>query len=356
MKRTLMVMAAALLAVLPLRESAAQNRKVTVSYGLPIFAPHTAPLFTVPKQAGFWAEEGLDVTILTAPNAGTVLQNLALRSIDLAMTAAQGMIIIRENGAQLKAVANFYAYSTDYIATLADSPIKSLKELKGKNVGACGPGTGCEQTLDAVLRYEGLDPNRDVNKVFVGQGAAALNALTTGRIAALSSNEPDYTLMELTGAKLRRFTDHPVTSGGNFRTAAIAREDTIKNDPKLIVSLLRGVAKGIVFATENPEAAMRMHWKEIPNTKPSGVDEAKALSDGVFALSRMLPVYRNTLTGHFGEVSEEAILESVKLTMQAGILKKPEPAAAYFTDQFLVEARNFDQEKIRALARAYKPN
>lgn len=340
-----------LLALATAAQAQAPLRKVTVNYGLPFFAPHTAPMFTVPKEAGFWKEEGLDVEIQTSANAGAALQQLSTKRAQLTMTATQGYFVVREAGAPLKTVASAYAFSPFYPAALADGPVKSIKDFKGKTIGTCGTGAACELTLEAMMKYEGMNFNTDIQKVGVGDGAPALNALLSGRIAAYSSFEGQYVLMELQGAKLRRFNDHPVIQSLNFVFGAIAHEDTMRDDPKLIESILRGVVKGMVFSFENPEKAIKMHWAALPTTKPNVPDEAKALADAVYVLKSQLPLYKKALDATWGELTAQDIVATRDFLAASGAVKTPMPPEQYFDGRFLAEANKFDREAVKALAR-----
>src|SRR5262249_18284542 len=50
----------------------------------------------------------------------------------------------------------------------ADSPIKSIGELRGKNIGVSGPGSSSELFMRAGLRQAGLNPDKDVNVIALG--------------------------------------------------------------------------------------------------------------------------------------------------------------------------------------------
>ncbi len=51
----------------------------------------------------------------------------------------------------------------------------------------------------------------------------------------------------------------------------------IRDNPKMVVGMCRGIAKAVHFGLHNPDAAVRIHWKLYPQSKPQGSDEAKLL-------------------------------------------------------------------------------
>lgn len=65
--------------------------------------------------------------------------------------------------------ADFYDSHPDYFnfpwLALADSPINSVQELRGKKIGVLALGTGVDATTRLMLKKSGLDPLRDANIV-----------------------------------------------------------------------------------------------------------------------------------------------------------------------------------------------
>ena len=74
----------------------------------------------------------------------------------------------------------FYQYTYPYkwdIAVKPGSPIKSYADLKGKKIGVSDFGGTEYPVTKNVLKALGLDPEKDVNWVSVGNGTPAGVAL-----------------------------------------------------------------------------------------------------------------------------------------------------------------------------------
>lgn len=57
------------------------------------------------------------------------------------------------------------------IAVPADSPVKKMTDLKGKNIGVIAMGSAGVQIARALAATNGMDPERDINVVVAGEGA-----------------------------------------------------------------------------------------------------------------------------------------------------------------------------------------
>ena len=100
---------------------------------------------------------------------------------------------------------NFYEYTYPYkwdIAVLPGSPIKSYQELKGNNIGVSAFGGTEYPVTRHVLRCLGIDPDKDVKWISVGNGLPAGLALQRGVIDALAYYDTGFGQIEAAGIKL----------------------------------------------------------------------------------------------------------------------------------------------------------
>lgn len=330
-------------------------RKVTINWGYPQFLIYTAPILSTPKMMKYWEEEGLDVSVVGSPSGSAALQALLNDQVQMTFTGASNVMQFRQRDVPVKAIANVYNKAIYYPAVKADGPIQSIKDLKGKTVGVCALAASCEYWLNAILKQEGIDP-KDVARVVPGLGAAAWHALDTGQVAALVWSGAGLTQMETVGAKFRRFDKLPYLQDLTFVMTLIARDETIKSDPKLLIGLARGIAKATVFARANPEAAVRMHWKMFPLTKPATLSDDEAMSGALKELKQQLANMAEPDDRNFGAVSEQAINAVTDLMLQNGVIQKRFPVSDYYTDALIKEINNFDVAAVKEQAKNWKPN
>lgn len=116
---------------------------------------HCGPLGLI---AAARASEG-SIANVRAVNEGRVTSGLA--QADIAAAAAEGKGAFKENGKaeNLRAIAALFP-ETVHIVVFADSPITSIKELKGKRVSIDAAGSGTNATARLILSAFKLSEKR----------------------------------------------------------------------------------------------------------------------------------------------------------------------------------------------------
>src|SRR6201999_608855 len=106
-------------------------------------------------QEGIFAKYDLDVEVLNLGNSPRLHQAMTAGSVDFAMTSGADLAFAAK-GEPARAVA---AFATDprniSIATLADSPIKTVADLKGQRVAVSGTGSVSEWLVRQMSIQEG---------------------------------------------------------------------------------------------------------------------------------------------------------------------------------------------------------
>jgi len=91
-------------------------------------------------------------------------------------------------GAPLITVAGIY--NRTFFELIARREIKSLAELKGKTVGISRYGASTEYALRFGLKANGVDPDKQIKMLAVGEDAARIAGLQNGTLAAIVSQVP----------------------------------------------------------------------------------------------------------------------------------------------------------------------
>ena len=91
-------------------------------------------------------------------------------------------------GAPLITVAGIY--NRTFFELIARHDIKSLVELKGKTVGISRYGASTEYALRFGLKANGIDPDKQIKMLAVGEDAARIAGLQNGTLAAIVSQVP----------------------------------------------------------------------------------------------------------------------------------------------------------------------
>lgn len=324
-------------------------KRVTFNFGVAQFLVNTGWCFSVPNVMGFWAEEGLEVVVQGAEGAGVALQQLVGGNVHMTYTGIPTGMELINKGAAIQVVASAYSRNTYYPAVLADSPIQSIQDLKGKTIGLSAVASTNGLWAKAILRMHGLDPDKDVKLVGIGEGAAAMHAVTQGRVQVLQLYEAIYDRYEAEGIRLRRFNQLPALSELSFTQGFFVRRETAERDPDLVVGLLRGIAKAIHYCHANPEAAVRMHWQAFPATRPVGTDPAPVLAREAKVLKNNIEVIGAAFRGQFGHAESHSVEATRDQLRDLGVLTRALPAERYYDPSFVARINAFDPKAIIAL-------
>ena len=126
--------------------------------------PDHGPII-VAKEKGYFKDAGLEVEIIAPSNPADPPKMVAAGKADLAVSYQPQLHLQVHEGLPLTRVGTLVATPLSCILVLADGPIKSIKDLKGKKVGFSVAGVE-EVQLNTVLKNNGLSI-KDVEMVNV---------------------------------------------------------------------------------------------------------------------------------------------------------------------------------------------
>jgi NitT/TauT family transport system substrate-binding protein len=350
------VLAAVVLAIAALGVVQGQSpTKVTFAVTTKDISVGHAAHSSIPVTLGYWKAEGLDLTLASVEGSTAGAQQLGAGNIQFVSIGPETVLISREKGVPIK---GFYVQARETIFRLvvaADSPVKDLKDLKGKTVGVNALSSGAVPYAKALLGSVGLELNKDYTLLAVGTGAPGALALQQKKIDALALWDTLQAGMELRGLAFRRLSApmHDQMIG-----QTIASSDTfLAEHPRAAVGFARGIAKATVFGLTNPEAAVRIHWKLYPETKPQGVDEAKALKDAIHVFKSRFELQRvdHRDDKRYGFASRAQWDKLKQIYTEQGVTKGTVDVAQVYTDALIAEINNFDQAAVVRQAKEWKP-
>ena len=149
--------------------------------------------FYVAKQKGFFAKNGLDVTLMA--EQGGVQAARAVAAGD-AYFEAGGTDAIAASAAQNGGLEAVWSYGQNDLSLIADKSIHSVAQLKGKKVGLGDPTGPAYELTSFALRKDGL-PISAVDNVILNSRAALVGALADNEIQASAFHIDDgYTVLE----------------------------------------------------------------------------------------------------------------------------------------------------------------
>jgi len=329
--------------------SAQKLKVVTVLQPVPQIDIRNAP-WAVAEQMGWLAQEGLEVNIQTVKGASVLIQQLLNGSAQYGMPPPENVVIAYSKGAPLKF---FYAHTSRSpfpLAVLSDGPIKSVSDLKDKNIGLHSL-TGVQFfTTQAILGSADLKLDRDFRMVDVGAGAAALKALQDGQVSALSINVLNYAGFENRGAKFRYLTSPQVEP--IFGWSMIATDAYLKQNRAEAAALARAFTKGHIFCRENGPACVASYFKKFPAARTPGQSDEVAIADQLRVLKVFLDHSPQTVGKPWGYYDPAAWKSVVDYMVATGQIEKAVDPSGLYTNDLLAEINAFSVGDVLKKAKA----
>jgi NitT/TauT family transport system substrate-binding protein len=202
-------------------------------------------------QQGIFAKYGLEVEVLNLGNSPRLHQAMTAGSVDFAMTSGADLAFVAK-GEPARAIA---AFATDprniSITTLADSPIKTVADLKGERIAISGTGSVSEWLVRQMAIQEGWGKD-GVLPTPLGSGDANLAALRTHQVGAMVASVEVALQLEAKGI------GRMVTTMGKYAPhfhahMMFARKPLIDQNPALVDRFLKGFFASIAFMKANKE-------------------------------------------------------------------------------------------------------
>jgi putative hydroxymethylpyrimidine transport system substrate-binding protein len=273
--------------------------------------PDHAPII-IAKERGLFAKRGLDVQIVEPSDPSAPPRLIAAGQGDIAISYQPSFTRAVKNNIPVVRNGTLIATPLNTLTVLADGPVKTLADLKGKTIGYSGSGIQ-DMMLKTMLKSVGLT-EADVKLVNVN--FALTIALISGRADAIIGGYRNFeaTEIELAGKKPKMFfpEDHGVPAYDEL--IYIVKQDRF------------GDAKFDRFFAAIEEATMAM-LNDPQGTWATFVKAHPKLDDALNkrAWTDTLPRFQASPKA----VDPDRYLAVAEFMRQAGVIDKVEPIERY---------------------------
>jgi putative hydroxymethylpyrimidine transport system substrate-binding protein len=202
MTRRLFAVLIAALSVALAQPAFAQNRdKLTLLLDWFVNPDH-APIL-VAKERGIFTKHGLDIEIVEPSDPSAPPRLIAAGQGDIAISYQPSFTRAVKNGIPVIRAGTLIATPLNTLTVLADGPIKTLADLRGRTIGYSGSGIH-DMMLKTMLKSVGMT-EKDVTLVNVNFSLSI--ALVSGRADAIIGGYRNFeaTEIELAGKKPKMF-------------------------------------------------------------------------------------------------------------------------------------------------------
>jgi len=222
----------------------------------------------VARERGFFAANGIEVTLQSTPNSVAQMTGLSKGEFDLAMTAVDNIVAYVEGQgeAPIGPQPEFFAFmgsDNGFLSLVTRPEIKNFSDLKGKVLSVDARSTGYAFVLFDMLRSAGL-AHSDYDVVKVGGMVQRWDALREGKHDGTLLSAPfDILAGEQGFNRLARATEMVGRYQGNV---AAARRSWATAHSQEVVGFIRAYVAAIdwLYDVANRELALRILTANLP--------------------------------------------------------------------------------------------
>ena len=261
---------ALLLSVLALSaQGLAQDRPAKKIYwGVSTLSP-TLWIPWLAKEAKIFEQNGLDVEAVLLRGSGQTSQAMVSGSLFASSVAHPAVMLADLNGADLVNVAHGIAAQGSKL--MVKPEIRKLEDLKGKKIGISSLGSAGDLLFGYVLRKYGIDTNREVFWLAVGNTAERLQALYSGAVDAADLTFPADAQAERKGFRVLLDAKKEIV----YPTASVVtRRKTIREERDTVMRFVRSYVEGIAFLKQNKEFSQKVLAKYLRTNDPEYLEGA----------------------------------------------------------------------------------
>jgi NitT/TauT family transport system substrate-binding protein len=276
------------------------------------------------KQQGYYAAEGIDLTINEGRGSVATVQAVAAGADTFGLADSSSLILTKSKGAEIQSVMSLLNSTGYSVVSLASAGIKTPKDLEGKRF-AVTPGDPLGQLFQALAAHNKLDMSK-IAFVQVDPAAKVVATLEKRVDGLLGGADDQYFLIKQRGIEpaALRYADWGANIVG---MTIVTKSSLIQSNPDLVRRFVRATVKSWEESKKHPEAAVEATLKVKPD-----LDRASQL--GQLKVDLALLDSANS-RGRIGWGAQADWDQTLNLLKQYRELKTDLPWTAFHTNAFL---------------------
>jgi NitT/TauT family transport system substrate-binding protein len=266
-------------------QAQAQTKDITVILPNPsainVFSLHSA------IGEGYFADEGLNVTVQAVDGSSQVLQAMAAGQAQIGLPGPGPVLAARSRGEDVVFLYNNYPKSIFGLVVKEESPHQTPADLKGSTIGV-GTADGAEVSFArTILADAGLTEGEDYEFLAIGDGGMAATAFLRDDVEAYAAAVSDAAILESRGIALREITPEEFLS--YFGNGYAALRSYIEENPDVIEEFGRGLVRGVEYSMDPANKDQVLEYAKQGNPQ-EGEDPAFASALYEAIKNRMTPL------------------------------------------------------------------
>jgi NitT/TauT family transport system substrate-binding protein len=225
--------------------------------------------FAVAIAKGTFKKHGVNITdVISGEGGGTSVRNVIASELGYGEVSPAPVISAIREGQDIK-IVNFGTRSlaSNVVIVMPNSPIQSIRDLKGKKWGISNPKSLGEMSAVLTIEKAGLKPE-DVPRVALGNLQGALTAMENGVVDVTSV--PGILFRSRDNDKKYRVILQPKDLPRMTPGIGIATGDLIKKNPDKLRRIIAARREAVQFLYANPRESgqiLAKVWAPLPADK-----------------------------------------------------------------------------------------
>jgi len=228
----------------------------------------------VARELGFFEKAGLDVEIITPSETADGLKLVAAGKVDLSVSYEPQTIIAASGGIDVRVVGSLINHPLTTLMFLKGKGIDKPADLNGKKIGYTVPGL-MDIMLQAFATINGVKDYQPVNV-----GFTIIPSLVAGKVDAVMGPFKTYETVELahSGYEAGYFELEKWGIPDYEELVLVCSPAVLDGKNSAIRGLVEAISDAVAYARKDPDAALNLYLKAVPEADPATETEAFKLT------------------------------------------------------------------------------
>jgi putative hydroxymethylpyrimidine transport system substrate-binding protein len=242
----------------------------------------------VARHQGFFADEKIEIKILSPSETSDALKLAAAGNVDIAVSYEPQTIIAAARGLDIVAFGRLIEHPLTTLLFLKGKGIETPQDLEGKKIGYTVPGL-MDVLLDAFAKLNGIQQYSSINV-----GFSIVQSLTAGKVDAVMGPFKTYETVTMAhkGYEVGYFELEKWGIPDYDELIFVTSNKAMKKSQAGLTRFSRVVDRAIDYVRANPEKALELYFKEVPEADRKTETDAFKLTLPYYAHSQKMDVTR----------------------------------------------------------------
>jgi len=212
------------------------------------------------RQQGFFAEEGLEIEVISPSETSDGLKMAAAGKVDMAVSYEPQTIIAAARGLNISVVGRLIGHPLTTLLFLKGRGIEAPQDLTGKKIGYTVPGL-----MDVLLKaFAKVNDVGDYAAINVG--FAIVQSLTAGQVDAVMGPFKTYETVTMAhrGYDVGYFELEKWGIPDYDELIFITSKKALKKNRAAMAGFRRAIDRAVRWVRQNPQKALTDYFEQVP--------------------------------------------------------------------------------------------